>query len=571
MIYNKSIGDEPTLRAERKPQTLSQLKYMYEQFNSVIDMLDTRSLNEIGGGYQADIDRLMQVIEEETINIFSGIPEPIDSSNFYNLEYTSKSIDESLKVLNYNYFKMTMMPEFYIGQHSIEWGNIIQIYDRTCVLASRGLGKSYEFTLALPIWKIYGYRKPTDLNPIDLNTARRREGLIITNKYELGKKLLSKIANEIKENEALWERLKPKHKDEGVLGRERIETRNGCEINLRSSESSARGLHPDWIIVDDFADNDWIYSQAQREKAIEFFYGDTMKTLERGGTINVVGTPFHEKDLYAHIRENDRSFKYFEYPAIFPDGSVIAPHRWNFKELQLEYETNGSLIFSREILVVPISDSSTIFPWSILEKSFVGMHDYRLVNNRDSFPIKFKFVSVGCDFAISANVGADSTVFTVWGVDDFENYWLLYVWRKQGASHNEQIAKLKEIERNFTPDEIVAENNGFQRVMIDLAKEHNIKNLTEFTTTSFNKKDVYNGLPSLAILFEQGKIRFPRGDANSKETTDWLCSEFNSITIKPESGKLESSGQHDDGPLSSFFGIKCISINKARQFNFVMV
>jgi len=997
---------------KNKPHTLAQLDFMYNKFESVIDMFDEKSLNEIGGGYSGDVDKLMGVIEEETIKIFDSVPEPISSDRFYNLENVSESIHESLKILNYNYFKVTMLPEFYIGQHSIEWGNIIQIYDRTCILASRGLGKSFEFSLALPIWKMYGYRKPTDLNPINLDIARRKEGLLITNEYKLGRKLLGKIAAEIKENNALWERLKPTHKDEGVLGRERIETRNGCEINLRSLESSSRGLHPDWIVVDDYGSNEWIYSQAQREKGIENFYGDTMKTLERGGTINVVGcispnstiitdkglrkigdlcpvesykekglhefelnilgqkgfnktshywcngltktkkiilkggyelecsfihplwkmnenglpnwcqsqdlragdyvalklnqefegnaidltefnssysftyknknnkihnfvdkdlayligiytadgstekkgritiikgnkgirdfvldygfkasqdikmryqskylydilkylgcsmstaidknfpkqifeanketikwflqglfdgdgscsiykdgsvqisyssisreliydiqnvlkvfgvfssvtnrgimsselvtgkhnlyflgitgydckvflenigfrfsgkgdkvnisslrklkkvnstyrripyqselikrarkekhrrkrgkvstlppfrsqevlnkvinkdrlkivvdwfigneakgeaidqlvknvsedltylpiisiedsenytvdfhipegnnfvtncisshnTPFHEKDLYAHIRENDKTFKYFEYPAIFPDGSIIASHRWNYKELQEEYEISGSLIFSREILVVPISDSSTIFPWSILENAFVGMQDYRLVQNRASFPKKFKYVSVGCDFALSANVGADSTVFSVWGIDELENYWLLYIWRKQGASHSEQIAQLKQIERDFQPSEIVAENNGFQKIMLDLAKEHNIKNITSFTTTSWNKKDLMNGLPGLAILFENGRIRFPRGDAYSKEMTDWLCSEFNSITIKPDSGRLESMSSHDDGPMAMFFAIKGVSINK--KLNFVMV
>jgi hypothetical protein len=52
---------------------------------------------------------------------------------------------------------------------------------------------------------------------------------------------------------------------------------------------------------------------------------------------------------------------------------------------------------------------------------------------------------------------------------------------------------------------------------------------------------------------------------------DWLCSEFNSITIKPDTGKLESAGAHDDGPMSAFFGIKCISVNKQKQFNYIMV
>ncbi len=554
-----------------KPRTLDQLEYVYPKVDAIIGMFDDKSLAEIGGGNQSDVDNLLWIMEEEACKIFDGVPEPISADTFYNLTNVTESIHESLKVLNYNYFKTTMLPEFYMGVHSIEWGNLLQIYDRTCMLASRGLGKSFEFSLALPIWKMYGYRRPTDLNPISLDIARRKEGLLITNKYELGRKLLGKIAAEIKENNALWERLKPTHKDEGVLGRERIETKNGCEINLRSSESSARGLHPDWIVVDDFGDNNWIYSKDQRDKGIAHFYGDIMKTIENGGTINVVGTPLHEADLYAHIRENDPSFRYFEYPAIMPDGTIVAPHRWDLKKLDEEYQTNGSLIFSREILVVPVSDSSTIFPWSILENAFINMHSYRLVPNRDSFPIVFKYVSIGCDFAISANVGSDSTAFTVWGVDSLDNFWLLAIWRKQGAGHNEQIAKLAELERNFRPDEIVAENNGFQQVMIDLAKERGIKNITEYTTTGWNKKDAYNGLPSLAVLFEQGRIKFPRGDAYSKEMTDLICAEFNSITVKPDTGKLESAGTHDDTCMSSFFAIKGINANKNKQLNFVLL
>jgi hypothetical protein len=199
------------------------------------------------------------------------------------------------------------------------------------------------------------------------------------------------------------------------------------------------------------------------------------------------------------------------------------------------------------------------------------MQDYRLTYNRDSFPIRFKYVSVGCDFAISANVKADSTVFSVWGLDQFDNYWLLFIWRKSGASYSEQIAKLKEIERNFLPDEIVCESNGFQRVMLQIGEEHGIRNIIAFNTTSWNKKDLMDGLPGMAILFEQGRIKLPRGDMYSKEMTDWLCSEFNSITIKPDSGKLESAGATDDGAMSAFLGVKCISINKNKQFNYVMV
>ena len=71
-----------------KPHNLAQLRFMYNQFESVIDMLDVKSLNEIGGGYKSDVDRLMDVIEEETIKIFDSVPEPINPDKFYNLENT---------------------------------------------------------------------------------------------------------------------------------------------------------------------------------------------------------------------------------------------------------------------------------------------------------------------------------------------------------------------------------------------------------------------------------------------------------------------------------------------------
>ena len=92
-----------------------------------------------------------------------------------------------------------------------------------------------------------------------------------------------------------------------------------------------------------------------------------------------------------------------------------------------EKDSLGSLVFSREYLVVPISDDATIFPYDILMRSTIGMETIDLVENIDSYPIKLRKVVVGCDFAKSANVGADYTVYSVWGVDTMDNYYLLVI------------------------------------------------------------------------------------------------------------------------------------------------
>lgn len=410
---------------------------------------------------------------------------------------------------------------------------------------------SFEFSFAYPLWKMYGYRKPTEFNPIDRQTELRKLGVIVTNKYALGKDLLKFISDEIRDNNMLHERLKP---SSGGLGKEEIEARNGAELKLRSYDSSIRGLHPGYISVDDFLGKECMYSKDMRDKYHDVFQSEIMNAIEPDGQVVAVGTPFHHEDLYAQLRR-DEKWKMFEYPAIFPNGELAAPNRYNMKLIEEKKKSLGSLIFSREILVVPVSDVSTIFPYSILEKAFVGMNEYVLVDNIHSFPKKFVKVKVGCDFAISGNIGSDASVFQVWGLDQFGDWWLLYVWRGQGKSHNQQISEISKIERNFNPNEIIMEVNGFQRVMAQLAKDAGVRNIVEFTTTSFNKKDVYEGLPSIAVLFEQGRIHMPRGDERSREQTDWLCSEFNAITIK-DNGKLESADEHDDGPMSTFFAIK---------------
>lgn len=556
----------------RSLQTLHQLDFIYTQLETLIDLLDDRAIAEMQGGSEKDLDKLLTIMEEEAISIFTSLPKPVTEERFFDLSYLTRSMDESLKVLNFNYFTVTMLPDFNMGWHNIEWGNLVQLYPYLCILAARSLGKSFHFSKALPIWKMYGYRRRTDSAPTDRLIELRKEGVLITNEFKLAKKLMDMIVEEIKVNDLLTERLMPSVRGEGSLGKEQIKTKNGCTLHLRSASSSPRGLHPGWFVVDDFLSESSLYSQEEREKVRNYFYSDIMKALEKkGGTINVIGTPFHERDLYYDLR-NDHQFKFFEYPAIFPDGTITAPNRWDMNSLEAEYKSSGSTIFSRELLVVPVSDSSTIFPYDILNNAIRGMQNFILVPNRASFRMKFKYVTVGCDFAISGKIGSDASVFTVWGEDEFGCYWLLYVWRGVGKSHNEQIAKIAEIERNFQPDEIVAEKNGFQKMMLDEAYNHGVKSITQFNTDGWNKKDLREGLPGLAILFEQSRIRIPYGDMHSKEQADWLFGEFNTITIKPDTGKLESAGSHDDGPMSAWFGIKGTTLNKKKvDFDFTFV
>lgn len=415
---------------------------------------------------------------------------------------------------------------------------------------------SYEFCMAFPLWRMYSYRRPNFMKPDIPDNKNRKETCIITNTETLGKEHLDKVKEEIHSNEALTAVLNPNGK--ASLGATGFECENGTKLHLRGKDGFIRGLHVGAAVSDDLPDESSIYSLEQREKLKDLFKGAITPIVEPYGYNIVDGTPYSERDLYYDLKQ-DPKFKVFEYPAIFPDGRLLAPDRFTFDKLMEEKKSVGTLVFSREYLVVPISDDATIFPMEILMRSTIGMENVRLVDNIESFPFKLSRVVVGCDFAVSGNVGADYTCYTVWGKDLNGSYYLLYIYREQGLSHNEQINKIEYLNTVFKPNEIVVENNGFQSILADMCVQRGIRNIFPFTTTSGNKKDLRTGWASLAALFERGDIRCPY-HPDTRQKIDTMFGEFTSIAFRPDRGTLESISGHDDTVSSSF-----MAINRLRE------
>ena len=415
---------------------------------------------------------------------------------------------------------------------------------------------SYEFCFAFPLWRLYSYRRPNFMKPQTPDNRNRQETCMITNTETLGREHMDKIVEEITVNEALKAVINPEGK--AVLGAKSIQGENGTKLHLRGKDGFIRGLHVGSAVSDDLPDESSIYSLEQRQKLEDLFRGSITPIVEPYGYNIVDGTPYQADDLYASLKK-DKKFKVFEYPAIFPNGRLLAPDRFTFEKLMQERESAGSLVFSREYLVVPISDDSTIFPWEFLKRSIVGMENVRLVDNIESYPVRLKRVICGCDFAESGTVGADFTVYSVWGKGVDDCYYLLYIYRAKGLSHNEQVMKICQIDQQFRPNEIVVEDNGFQKILADMARQRGLRNITPFTTTAGNKKDLRTGWPSLAALFERGAIRCPY-HPDTRERVDTMFGEFNSVAFRSDRGVLESISGHDDCVSSAF-----MAINRLRE------
>lgn len=538
--------------------TNNQLTYLYNAVDNIIERLPERALNQLLEGYGNDVDTMLrEMVYQSEKALYLG--RTMDSESLSYVDNVKASMDNTLKILSLNYFITTMLPKFRLGWRNIEWGNLTQLYPWSCYLCARASGKSYQWSYAFILWRLWSYTRPTAYRQDTTDNANRKETCYITNTFTLAKVQIAKVTEEIEANDLIKEKLNPYNK--ASIGETAIKTETGSTLHVRGKDSMIRGLHVGACLCDDMPDESSLYSDEQREKLKELLKGTIEPIVEPYGYFLVTGTPYSSapNELY-QILKADKRFYCFEYPILFPDGRPLAPDRYTFEQILAKKEELGTIVFNREYLVVPISDTSTIFPYEYLMRSVIGMETIRFASSIDDFPFKLTRVHIGVDFAVSGNIGADYTVYSVWGKDAMDNYYLLYYYRKRGMSHNEQVDKIVQLDRLFHPNKIRCEANGFQSILSGLAKERGLKNIEPFTTTEGNKKDLYTGLPSLSAMFERGQIKCPYAIGETRQAVDLMFGEFSSITFRSDNGKLEAASGHDDIALSSF-----LSINSLRE------
>lgn len=523
--------------------------------DEIIEGLDERGINELLEGSEGDLDFVIDNLVRDTFEVMYTGKTDIDFSPKYT-DRLSESIEETLRTRNLTYFITSVMPDFQLSWHHLEWGDLVHRYRKLCIEAARDHGKSFYFSNAYASWQLYKYARPKgtifSARPTKSNSNR---GYLFSFSLQQSVDLMEILKGTIESNDILRQRLFPDSKQSGAWASTNIVCKNGARLTCKGFGSSVRGAHPFWIVVDDGLKDNVIYSQLQRQKSIDYFHSVIMNMLVPGGQIIVVGTPFHASDLYGDLKSKKGWFV-IEYPAIFPDGRILWPQRWSFFDLLDKRASQGNIIFSRENLCRPITNEASIFPLKVLERSLLRMENYVLVRNRDDFPMKFNKVVTGCDFAISANVGSDYTVFTTWGVDDETGErWLLNFHRQKGMTFNEQMQVLRGINARFRPDTMILEQNTFQQIFVQESDRQGLPVVGH--TTGIDKYDLKTGWPGLAIDFERGKIHIPVGDDYSRNVKDLIFSDLGSVAFTDKG--LESVGEHDD--ISSSFWLAKLGAN----------
>lgn len=419
---------------------------------------------------------------------------------------------------------------FLIGEHHEEWDYLLTTYDRLCILAPRDHGKTFFFDFAYPIWK--AINQPNG------------SGFIFSATQEQASRILGDIRHEIETNPRLkW--LVPARKDKWSETRVRLS--NGHQIFARGFGTKVRGAHPTWIVVDDGLNDETAYSEVTRRKQIDYFYTAITNMIVPGGQIIVVGTPFHQADLYADLQKNPE-YEFRRYRAINKqkDGTEqpLWPERYSLDRLERRRSEIGVIRFTREFGCDPIADDMSLFPGWLFKGDPTEQYAVKLGAPKEFWNDVGIMAFMGVDFAMSSTVSADYTVVWTMGVDSNGNRWIMDIQREKGLGFQEQLGLIVTVARKYDPAMIFLEANQMQRIFGDELIRSTDLPIKQFTTSAQNKNALDKGVPSLRVLLENQKFRIPRGDRRSVELTDEWVAEMRAFTWAD--GKLQSVGTHDD-------------------------
>jgi hypothetical protein len=442
-----------------------------------------------------------------------------------------------------------------IAPHILDWGDLIKNHSRVSINAARGHGKSAFFSYAYPIWRAWS--EPgveVYVFSATLDQAKEFLDIIIYGRDNLkGMIDIPALAHLVPTPDDI-------RRDKRLrLNKEDVKFTNLSRIKCVGYGKKIRGRHPKYIVLDDVLNDEDMYSEMVRRKHVDYYKSAVSPMVTPTGQIVVVGTPYHQDDLYFGFLRKNAEYVFRSYPGLVIDRATgkqkpLFPWLWSLEKLEQKKREIGTVAFTREIMVQPINDEMAIFPSDLFPPLFNKTLCIRPNRStRRALGIEHS-VFMGVDIARSANVGADYFVIFVVGKDDHGNIFILDIIRRKGLQFRNQIALIESVSKFYDPQLVFIESNAAQQVLSDEVRRTTRVPVKEFVTTAQNKYPLDKGVPGLRILMENGKVFIPRGDDRSIGLTNAWMFEMQQFGFMD--GKLQGIGAHDDQVMAFWFAIE---------------
>ncbi len=265
-------------------------------------------------------------------------------------------------------------PDFYS-----EWYDLLENNDRLHIQCARGHGKSNLVSLGYPLWKVI---------------RGKWSGILVSYSEDQAKRLISDIRSTVMTN-PLLEPIRPTTAED--WSSDRVSFPNAAKLKAIGFGTSARGHHPDDIIVDDpLKDSGGMTPEDQDRAYFAVIEGMAMPHTK----IAVVGTPVGHDDLLTKLEDPSRGYTFRKYPAINQKGELLFPQIWTKEALDKKKIRQGSIHFAREYLLER-TDPET--------QPFKNQYETRY----EEIPQNFAHIVTVCDPAYSENDGDETAIVTV--------------------------------------------------------------------------------------------------------------------------------------------------------------
>lgn len=221
------------------------------------------------------------------------------------------------------------------------------------------------------------------------------------------------------------------------------------------------------------------------------------------------------------------------------DGCAMNTACLNAKAKEL-----GSLMYSREILTNPRSAESSLFPRTLMSRSFVT--DPLVPYWRPPFSREDEYaVCQGWDIAWSEKVGGDFLVcMSAYVHKPTRRRRLIDIERWQRKSFQQQVDLIEAKWKQYDADLVIIESDAAQRVWKQQVAETTAVPVMAHAAGQ-EKASLATGVPSLLIELENRRWEIPHrpGSLRFDEVENFLT-ELEAFGVVD--GKLQGVGEHDD-------------------------
>lgn len=461
------------------------------------------------------------------------------------------------------------------------------------IACPRGHGKSTAMVAGLPLWVALEWANMPEFNGSRPGSRRRAPFIVlVSDTLDQARSRLMDIREQLEGNDRIIQEYGDQTPEAGrrterqvgvgvgagrrVRGALRkwtethIELANGVVIRAMGFGSKVRGLvrngrRPSLIIADDMENDEAVLTDKRRGKLLNWFTRSLIPCGKAGELLTiVVGTILHADSLLARLLSGDHFPGWLKrrYAAQYDEatglpsasgGRVLWPEYWTLAQLEARRREIGSLAFAHEYLNQPIDAETAIFRWEWLT---AGLNRGRGVPFLYGPAPRIPY-DVTCstwdpvELAELAPAGAYQCLVTAWdiglidseaaaqasdgdysvgltvGLTASDRFEVRRIYRRRGMSPNEFRERVIAEQQTVEADYVVIERNQAQRIHeIDL---RNIGLPIVGHTTTALKSSIWEGVPGMALMWEQGRIDLCHATERERERVGQLVQELHGL------------------------------------------